>query len=115
VNVRAEIWCGRCTEEGRAQRGRLGAVVEWRWPLDPDRHPRLMWHGYDEPSARRLRNFRDDGVSDPPGGRHKWVELGDDAPEMLRVWCPRAHGAGWVRSADVRSARGSMPVAVAPR
>lgn len=99
---RSEIQCGTCAGEKRRQPGILGAVVAVAVG-------RLFWHSYDPPSARRLANFTDDGVSDPPKARHEWVELTSQSDEALRVWC-RHHGPGTVRSADAVRASGSVPV-----
>lgn len=103
------IICARCAAERRQQPGRVGEVVTL--------NGRLLWHGFDPPSAQAVRNFHDDGVSDPPVARHYWTTLADPAdpglevPGELPTWC-RRHGPGSVAAADVTGrARGSMPSA----
>lgn len=98
MTPRAQIVCGACAAERRREPSILGAVVVAAGG-------RVLWHGYDPRSARRLRNY--DGTGDPPRARHEWVELDARAPERLTAACPR-HGTGWVASAAIRNARGSI-------
>lgn len=106
MSVVAVILCARCAAEHRPEPGRLGETVAL--------NGRLLWHGFDAPSARALRNF--DGTGPPPAARHSWVILHDasdpsrEVPAELAVWC-RRHGAARVAADAVTQARGSMPLA----
>ena len=97
-----DILCGRCAAEHRDEPGRLGTVT---------RHAGIVvWRGRDrrwsrvtrkltgrEPGPRRAVTLAHPGISDLP------------PPEWLAVFCD-THGAGWIASVDVLTARGSMPV-----
>jgi hypothetical protein len=101
MSTRCVILCGACVAERRKEPGVLGEVVELPG--------RLLWHGYDPASARRLRNFRDDGISEPPLARHAWMDLEASSDVSLSVWC-RWHGRGVVGSTSVVACRGSMAI-----
>ncbi len=102
----AVILCGHCAAERRSQPGRVGEVIR--------HNGRLLWHGFDPPSARALRNFRG---GDPPVARHYWATLVDpfdpalEVPDKLPTWCSR-HGPDQVAATEVVArAHGSMPPA----
>lgn len=96
----ATVFCGSCRDDKRRQPTKLGEVQGEPLGEVVELPARLMWHGYDEPSAEKLRKY--DGRGEPPESRHYWVELTADSPEHLPVWC-RNHGPGSVSSAEVIS------------
>jgi hypothetical protein len=89
--------CSLCVDDHRGTPGVLGVVVKLRG--------RLWWHGFHEPSARKLERFdpyTDDGVKPPPQARHEWLPL-DDAPRAARMVPAASKSARVVQSCRLMS------------
>lgn len=97
------VWCGKCAEEKRPARGKLGVIERTpkgtiRWDVNATRLARLNRPGH-------WRGTRGGVALEHPA----YSRL--NVPELLVGICPH-HGRGYIRTGDVIAQRGSLTLKI---